>query len=107
MAEAAPLLAFFGVRRNDIVPQPVRVIVRSQPSVDNVNMFMLAQLLFDVGPLEENLLPLAPPLLVLGELDAMHHQFGMGFLNRFYFHPRLQIAIVGSLPGTLIRRRPG
>jgi hypothetical protein len=57
---------------------------------------MLAQLLLDIGPFEKYFLPLAPPLLLLGELDAMHRQLGMPFLDRLYFHANL-LLLMGEL----------
>ena len=49
-------------------------------------MFVLAQLFFDVRPSEQDLLSFTPPLLVLGEFDAVHHEFRVTFLDRLYFH---------------------
>jgi hypothetical protein len=57
------------------------MIVRTEPGIDDVNMLMLTQLFFDFRPLEQNRLSFAPTLLVLGELDALHHQIGVGFFN--------------------------
>jgi hypothetical protein len=59
----------------------VRVIVGTQPRVDDINMFMLAQLLFDIRPLEKHVLSFASAYLLLGELYAVHRQFGMTFLD--------------------------
>src|SRR5207237_9820045 len=71
--ERTPILPFFRVRRNHIIPEPMSMVVRTEPSIDHVNMFVLAELFLDVRPLEKNFLAFAPPLLVLGELYAMHH----------------------------------
>src|SRR5688500_19235175 len=86
MAEGAPVLPFFGVWRNDVIPQTVRVVVGAQPRVYDVNMLVLPQLLFDVRPFEQYLLPLVAALLVLGEAHAMHHQFCMSLLDGLDLH---------------------
>ncbi len=52
MTERAPVLALLGMRRNHVVPQSVRVVVGAKSRIDDVNVFVLAQLLFDFRPLE-------------------------------------------------------
>ena len=65
---------------------PIVTDTRPEPGIDDVNMLMLAQLFLDFRPLEQNRLSFAPSLFVLGELDALHHQFGVTFFDRFDFH---------------------
>ncbi len=72
MAQRSPLLPFLGMRRNYVVPQSMRVVVRTEPGVDDVNMLVFPQLFFNLGPLEQHLLPLAAPLLVFGKTHTMH-----------------------------------
>src|ERR671924_22791 len=81
VSKRAPILSFFGMGRDNIVPESMRMIVRSEPRVDDVNMFVFAQLFFDVGPLKKNFLSFAAPLLVLGEFYTVHRQFGVTFLH--------------------------
>jgi hypothetical protein len=64
----------------------MRVIIGTQTRIDDIDMLVLAQLFFDIRPLEKNFLAFAPALLFLGELDTVQHQFGMFFLDRLYFH---------------------
>jgi hypothetical protein len=86
MPERTPLLSLFGVRWNHVVPKPMRVIVGTQTRIDNINMLVLAQLFFDVGPFEENFLTFAPALLFLGEFDALQHELGVFLFDGLYFH---------------------
>ena len=67
------------------------VIVRTKPSIDDVNMLVLAEFLFDLRPFEQYVLPLAPPLLILGKADAVHCELGMKLFGRLYFHERLLV----------------
>src|SRR5690348_1181035 len=97
MAERTPVLTLFGVRRDDIVPKPVRMIVRAEASVNDIDMFVLAQFLFDLRPFEQHVLSFAPALLVFGEAHAMHQQFCMYFLDRFDFHEFLPAKIRRSV----------
>ena len=86
MPESAPVLPLLGVRRNHVVPQTMGVIVRPQARVDDVNMLVLAQLLFNLGPFKKHVLLLATPLFVLCETNAVHHQSTMNFLDRSFRH---------------------
>ena len=74
------------MRPDDVVPKPVRVIVRAEASVNDIDVFMLTQFLFDLRPFEQYVLSFAPALLVFGKAHAMHQQFCMYFLDRFDFH---------------------
>jgi len=42
MAEGTPVLTLFGVRRDNVVPKSMGVIIGAEARVHNIDMFMLA-----------------------------------------------------------------
>src|SRR5215831_2779175 len=92
VSEGAPILPLLGVRRNYVVPQPMGMIVGAQARINDVNVLVLAQLLFDLRPFEQHLLLFATALLLLCKTHAVHAQFTVNFLDRSLLHDSLLVA---------------
>ena len=93
-------MPFFGVRRNHIGPQPVRVIVRARRA--SRRKYVCARpTAFRCRATLENPCPFRRPL-VLGELDAMLISSVWVSFNRLDFHPILQLQLF-ALPATPAR----
>ena len=70
--KSPPVLALLGVRRDNVIPQTVRVVVGAEPRVDDVDMLVFTQLLLNLAPFEKHLLFFATSLLILCETHAVH-----------------------------------